>query len=138
MRESVIDFIKKYKLQFICVIGGFALFAIVQAVNPGKADEVLSIDRAGYGSRKTQQLYVEGLESAPVLVDVPIEARKFTDEEIDDAMLNCVQEAVAKALGDNPSLNEIYYDLELPAAMSEYGFKLIWTPQNYDVLLSSG
>ena len=138
MRESVIDFIKKYKLQFICVIGGFALFAIVQAVNPGKADEVLSIDRAGYGSRKTQQLYVEGLESAPVLVDVPIEARKFTDEEIDDAMLNCVQEAIAKALGDNPSLEEVCYDLELPAAMSEYGFKLIWTPQNYDVLLSSG
>ena len=137
-RESITAFIKKYKLQLICVIGGFVLYAIATIVQPGKAENVKEIERAGYGSKKTETLYVEGLEPDAVHMSIPVEARKFGENEIDDAMDRCLSDAVTVSLGDNPSLDEVYYDLKLPDVMGDYGFKLTWSSDNRDVISSSG
>lgn len=137
-RDDIIAFITKYKLQFICVLGGFALYAAAMIVQPGKAENVKEIERAGYGNKKTEMLYVDGLEPDAVHMSIPIEARKFSEDEIDDAMDRCLSDAVSASLGDNPSMNEVYYDLKLPDVMSDYGFKLTWSSDNRDVISSSG
>ena len=137
-RDSILDFIKKYKLQIICILGGFALYAVAVVIQPGKAENVEEIQRAGYGSKKTENLYIDGLEQDTVRMSIPVEARRFSEDEIDDAMDRCLSDAISESLGDNPSLDEVYYDLKLPDVMNDYGFKLTWSSDNRDVITSSG
>lgn len=137
-REKIKGLTKKYKLQIICVAGGVVLFVLAQILQPGKAESIHEIERAGYGNKKTESLYVDGLEDDTVQMNISVQPRKYSDDEIDDAMRKCMESAVEEALGDNPSTSEIYYDMKLPDRSSEYGFKLVWTSDDRDVITSAG
>lgn len=137
-REKIEELIKKSKLSVLCVLGGFALFAVVTVVQPGKTKDIESIERAGYGSSKQESLYVEGLEDDTVQVDISVAARQYTDEEIDGAMENCVSSVAAQIPGDNTSLHEVSSDLVLPDYDSEYGFNLTWNSDDRELIDSMG
>lgn len=138
MMDKLRILIKKYKLQFICAVGGFVLFALVSAVQPGKAEDISTIERAGYGSRNTESLYVDGLEEEPVHIDVSVEPRKYTDDEIDGAMDECINTVIDEALAGNTSLDEISKDMELPEYSQKYGFTMTWTPEDRELISSTG
>jgi len=137
-KEEIEEFIKKYKLQFICVGAGFALFAIVTVLGVGKAEEVRSIERAGYSQGRTENLYVEGLEEDPVAMSISVEPRRYRDDEVQDAIERCLPEAVAMAQGDNPSMDEVYHNLSLKDSVGDYGFLLSWTPQDQELIRFDG
>ncbi len=136
--EKAKEIIKKYKIQILCAGGGFLLFLICIIVNPGKAESIKEIERSGYGSKKTQSLYVDGLSEEPVQMEIEVGAREYGPDEIDDAMSQCLTDMTAEALGENASLQEVCYDLDLPGSSKEYGFKLTWNSDNRDLITSTG
>jgi len=136
--KTIKELIIKYKLQIICVLGGLALFIVASIIQPGAPQSITSIERAGYDSANTEKLYVEGLEVEPVLMDISVEARRFGEDEIDDAMERCVDEMSTVILRDNKSLGEIYYDMDLVETMSDYGFKVTWYPEDRNIIQSNG
>jgi len=137
-KKEIEDFILKYKLQFICVGAGLALYIIVTVLGVGKAEEVKSIQRAGYSSGTTENLYVEGLEEDPVAMDFSIEPRRYKEDEVEDAIERCLPDAVAMAQGDNPSMDEVYYNLNLKESVGDYGFLLSWTPKDQELIRFDG
>ncbi len=137
-KKAIEGFISKYRLQLICVGAGFALFAIVTVLQVGKAEEVRSIQRAGYSGSRTEHLYVEGLEEAPVSMDISVQPRRYRDDEVYDAMESCLPEAVNMARGKNKSMDEVYYDLDLRESVGDYGFLLSWTPRDQDIIRFDG
>ncbi|MDO4938892.1 MAG: hypothetical protein Q4E54_02910 [Lachnospiraceae bacterium] len=136
--EKAAEFAKKYRIQILCIGGGFLLFLVCLIVNPGRAEDIKEIERSGYGSKKTESLYVDGLEEEPVQMEIEVGAREYGPDEIDDAMSQCLTDTTADALGENASLQEVCYDLALPDANQEYGFKFTWDSDDRNLVTSAG
>lgn len=122
-----VDLIKKYKVQVICILLGFVLYAAAMILRPADGNtEVNSIARSGYGEETSEELYVSGLADEEVLLTIPVSPRKFSDDEIEEAFDKCMLKLQEEVLGENASLQEIYYDLVFTDVESEYGFTVLW------------
>ena len=136
-----LDAIKQYKLQIACILGGFILFAVISLINPNEDKKDYSyVERSGYGGAVTEQRLVSGLSDSgeETLMDINVLGRKFSDEEIDAKFDEAAEKLPEMILGKNTGLDTVAYDLNLISNMSDYGFSLVWVPENQRILSSSG
>lgn len=136
---NIFESIKPYKIQILCVLAGFLLYALAMTFGETKEDsELRFITRSGYGSSATHEVYVSGLTEEDTLLEIPVNARRFSDGEIDAAFDRCAAELQTEILGKNASLQDVSSDLELPLRKDEYGFTLDWHSENPEILSYDG
>jgi len=134
-------FFWKWKIQIFCVLMGFALYFLAVHFLTG-ADSFLvgnQIQREGYGQYdQSYELYVDGLEEKPVLVEVPVSRREYTAQEAEKAFVECFEDLKKEILGENRSLSEISGKLKLPQKIPKYGMTALWSSENIDYIDSMG
>ena len=126
-------FLKKYKMQIICISIGFILFFIAKNFTKN-TDSLINnnfVKREGYSAyNKSYEVYVDGLLDKEVLLELPLSHRRYSDEEIGEVFEKCVQILETTILGKNPSLQEVSEDLNLPNSIKEYGISVTWISDN--------
>ena len=135
------NFIEKYKLQIVCILGGFLIFALVSFINPDEDNTDYSyVARDGYGKSVTEQRYVKGLKDSgdETLMEINVSARQFTEDEIWEKFDEAAEMLPGLILGDNTGIDNITSDLDLITSLDDYGFKLTWTLENQELISSSG
>ena len=134
-------FFWKWKIQIFCILMGFALYFLAVHFLTG-ADSFLvgnQIQREGYGQYdQSYELYVDGLEEKPVLVEVPVSRREYTAQEAEKAFVECFEDLKKEILGENRSLSEISEKLKLPQKIPKYGITALWSSENIDYIDSMG
>lgn len=70
--------------------------------------------------------------------DVTVNTRKFTDKEAEGLFNKASESLVEAILGENTSLDEVKYDLDLMEVMDGYPFEISWKMDNYEVLHMDG
>lgn len=134
-------FFWKWKIQIFCILMGFTLYFLAVHFLTG-ADSFLvgnQIQREGYGQYdQSYELYVDGLEEKPVLVEVPVSRREYTAEEAEKAFVECFEDLKKEILGENRSLSEVSGKLKLPQKIPKYGMTALWSSENIDYIDSMG
>lgn len=138
--KAVRRWIGKWRTQIFCAGGGILLYAL--AVSGLLEDEGLRtgyLRRGGYGEdSRAYEFVVEGLAEAPILCQVEIGARQYTEEEIRPKFENILNNLERQILGDNESLSRVSSDLLLPAGFPEPGIRAAWHSDAPDILDSYG
>lgn len=67
-------------------------------------------------------------------IEISVSEEAYTAEELDQAFLEGIEELDPLILGENESLDKVYYDLELVSEIPETGIKVEWSWMPYEVL----
>lgn len=138
--SKIIDFIKRWKMQILCIGMGFGMYILVTYFVQDTGVIVRNqISREGYGQfDRDYKICVDGLSQEEVILDIPVSKRMYTDREIEKVFIECVEELSTYILQDNHSLQEIKSNLHLPTRMDKYGFRMLWIPEDTDLVDSLG
>ena len=132
-------FWKKWRLQILCVAGGFLLYgAIVGGGVP--ADDVSGgyLERGEYGEgATTYEFMVEGLTDEPLACQAEIPARRYTDAEAERIFGGILDALPDQILGENADLSRVERDLALPDSF-EGGITAEWYSDTPELLDSYG
>lgn len=129
------------KKQVICVILGLVLgiAAEVSSRLDGELTDGHILTRNSYGQGEAQYgLIVEGLEENEVPLNIEVLPRAYTREEahrVYEKILNQIPEYI---LGDNVSLKEVRYDLNLITDLDQYGVRLRWESEDPELISPFG
>ncbi len=123
-------------------IGGSILLylaLVFGSASSGAGQEIHHLKRDGYaGEERTVSLLVEGLEAEAVPVTVTVSPRVYTKEEAEQLFYNLMDEMGEMIRGENPSLSEVMYDLNLPVSDEASGVRFQWQSSEPEYLSSSG
>ena len=139
--DKIREFITKYKLQVICILGGFVLYILASVIvgDDSYLIEGNKLARKDYGKTSTKyELYVSGLTDQEESIEIPVSAKEYKTDEIDDIFDNCMTYIVSNIKGDNPSLQEVYNNLQLVSSVPTYGVDVSWRSKNVDIISSYG
>lgn len=140
--KNIGSFINLWKVQIICIAGGFILAAFARSVMQD-GDNLVNgnfIKRESYGEYDREySLYVKGLDDeGEVEISVPVSKREYSDEEIESVFEKNIQYISINILGDNPSLQEVSKDLKLVNTIRDEGIKVNYISENPDIIDSLG
>ena len=116
---------------------GASLLGIAAALLPSRQQEIQELQRPEFGKTTSYDLQVEGLESEPQSIRVEIDGREPSEEGMQEVFDEVFLGLKADILGDNDSLDEVRYDLELPA-VGEYGIRIQWKSLNPEYISDLG
>jgi hypothetical protein len=141
-RKKKTTFIIYRKYLFIvsvtAIFGGIA--AQIEHSNRVKKEQTSQVLRknAGEGDFSTYfEVDVEGmLDKYPI--EVPVSEQKLTSEEKEKLFTDAAKELEKRILGKNESLEQIMYDLTLPATLQEGLVLAAYTFDNYNLVTSDG
>ena len=71
-------------------------------------------------------------------INVSVSGRLYKDEELEKAFENAAEEMETLILGENESLDEVRYDLDLITEIPDTGISVFWQPDRYDVIDGRG
>ena len=71
-------------------------------------------------------------------INVSVSGRLYKDEELEKAFENAAEEIETLILGENESLDEVRYDLDLITEIPDTGISVFWQPDRYDVIDGRG
>lgn len=126
------------KKRMFCVVAGVLLGVAGFAWQHGGASICTSLEREDYGGDPViYDLSVEGLEHGPVPVQIEISPRMYTEEEAKEVFDRVRSQLSTEILGENPSLDTVSTDLELPWEMSG-GIRISWHSSEPQILESDG
>ena len=126
------------KKQVLCVVAGVLLGVAGFAWQHGGASICTSLEREDYGGDPViYDLSVEGLEHGVVPVQIEISPRMYTEEEAKEVFDRVRSQLSTEILGENPSLDTVSTDLELPREMSG-GIHISWHSSEPQILESDG
>ena len=126
--------------QLLCVAAGLAL-GIVSAVVQRQEEQVAggALARPGPGQEsQVCSILVDGLESKSRLVEINLSPRRYGKEEADAVFKRALQELPERIAGENKSLDEVRWDLNLTASLEDYGIRLRWESEEPGVVDSFG
>ncbi len=132
--------IRRWKIQILCVLGGFFLYAL--AMSGAMSDRDIAegrLMRGGYGEGEREyEFQVKGLAETPVLCQVEISPRQYTEEEAQEMFHNILESLEEQILGENESLSKVETNLELPVEFAGTGITAQWQSDAPDILDSYG
>lgn len=132
-------FWKKWKVQILCVAGGFLLYGAI-AGGGVMSDDVSGgyLERGDYGEgTTTYEFMVEGLAEEPVFCRTDIPARQYTDAEAAEIFGGILDALPDQIRGENESLSRVEHDLVLPDSF-EGGIDAEWYSDAPEILDSYG
>ncbi len=130
-------FVKRWRTQILCVLGGFLLYAAVSGM-PSDGVGGGYLERGDYGTgTATHEFYVEGLADEPVLCRTDIPARQYTDAEAEEVFGKLLDSLPDRIRGENESLSRVETDLVLPDSL-EGGITAEWYSDAPELLDSFG
>ncbi len=122
-------FLRKFKIQILCISLGFTLFFLAQNFMQDEDDIFQDgyVKREGYGEyNRNHEIYVEGLSDEKLLIKVPVSHRRYADDELEEVFDKCMSILSERILGDNKSLQEVRSNLNLISEVKEYGIAVRW------------
>ena len=125
------------RAQILCILAGVILYFAAVRLQPVETDLKGGryLPRSSYGGRTLHyEIEVEGLDDAPVPIDVPVGGRVWREEEVGKAYEACIQKVCESLLAENPSAEEVRTDVTLPTAVPDYGISISWDSSDPDVI----
>lgn len=125
------------RAQILCILAGVILYFAAVRLQPEETDLKGGryLPRSSYGGRILHyEIEVEGLDDAPVPIDVPVGGRVWREEEVGKAYEACIQKVCESLLAENPSAEEVRTDVTLPTAVPDYGISISWDSSDPDVI----
>lgn len=93
------------------------------------------LERGTYGEEVVRKMKVRiGEEGQEKEIDIPVSGKEYTREEIRQVFSQADQELERQILGENESLDEIRYDMDLITELSDLGVSITWELDRYDVM----
>lgn len=139
--KKIIKFIKIWKIQIICIAGGFILFALASNFLK-KNDDLIQgnfLKREGYGEYDREyNVYVKGLDNEEIEISIPVSKREYSAAEAEEIFEKSIQYISENILGENPSLQEVSKNLKLINTVKDYGIKVNYNSDNPEILDSFG
>ena len=84
------------------------------------------------------ELLVEGVEDQPISIELLVPEQELTKAELLEILPQIAEELCISILGNNPSLKEVRYDLNLVKELSQYGIEIEWASEKPEVIGSDG
>lgn len=130
-------------VQVFFIVGSLILYLVLShwAAPAGPVTEDGRILREGYGGDEKQyQILVEGLEAEELesTVTVTVRPRQYDDAEADAVFEEIMAQMEERIRAQNPSLMEVFGNLELPKQIEEKGIRLKWYSSDPELLNVSG
>lgn len=136
--EKLAKGVAEKKKQVLCVAVGILLGVAGFAWQHGGASLCTSLEREDYGGDPViYDLSVEGLEQGAVPVQIEISPRMYTEKEAKEVFDRVRSQLSTEILGENPSLEAVSTDLELPREMPG-GIHISWHSSEPQILESDG
>ena len=127
--------------QLACVAAGLALGmgAELASGTESALRDGRILDRSSYGQGDVSyELMVEGLREDDVPVEVVLREREYTRREAGETYQKVMDMLPQLILGDNPSLEDVRYPLNLVTYLDDYGIRLRWESDEPEILDSFG
>lgn len=135
-------YIKKIGLSIVIVAAGclMALFLLVKSSQEQILDNQTGLSRSDYGGMTTtQSLVAQNADGEEIgTYNVTVEARQYTDEELENLQKELAAKMESIILADNNSLDEVHSNLNLVNSVEGYPFKIQWTSDQYRILGFTG
>lgn len=118
----------------------FSLFLGVKGLGESVLPDGVYLDRGTYGEgsrEETLKVKEEGGKKERK-VTVPVEERKYTQEETEELFRKAEEKLQIIVPGNNKTLNEVKQDLKLPKEISGLPINITWQCDNYEVMDDTG
>lgn len=129
------------KLGFIILVSmaaAFLLYVADSTQNIERNEEGYAIlERGEGGENRTREMKVRvgGTEG---MIDVSVEGREYTSDEIKKEFERIGENMEQYILGDNESLDEVRYDLNLVTEIPDSEIHISWETDRYDIMDAQG
>lgn len=127
--------------QLVCLAAGLTMGICAELLSGtgSELEEGHILGRNSYGQGEAvYQLIVDGLGEESVPVEVVLSEQAYTREKAYEAYETVMKELPRLILGNNSSLEEVRYDLDLVTYLEDYGVRLRWESEDPDLLDSFG
>lgn len=135
----IIEFLNRWKIQILCVMGGFLLYAAL--VYSGIANSDVSVGylvRGDYGEdARTYEFLVDGPWDTPIKCQVEISPLQYSEEQAQTVFAAIMDHLEEQIKGNNESLTRVESNLVLPTSFPG-GIRAVWQSDVPDVLNSYG
>ena len=137
-----IFYIDRYATVMMIVLGGTLLCLLVWVTGQraGKLQDGQMLLRNEYGEGDipiTLKAEVEGQDSVETISYV-VEEREYTEEEALAFYEEAIERLPDEMLGENDSLEDVRFDLELPVRMEGNPFHIAWDSSSYHLVNTDG
>ena len=126
-------YIKKYKKELYVIFIGLIL-AILYAFllkTPSPLVNKNMLKRQDYiGEDYSIDLYVDGLSDKKLLLNIPVEKRKYDKKDLELIFDKCMEILPSKILGENKSLSEVRTKLNFLKYIAEYDRAVSISPED--------
>ena len=131
---------KEYGKYGICVISGVVLYGIAETAEKlGDPLRNAVLERNEYGGGDRQyELFVDGLENGEQKLSVTVPERKMSEKEMQTEFSQIVESLRREIQGENESLSEVRYDLNLTGVLESYGLSVQWESEEPDLVSDMG
>ena len=127
--------IKNCKYLSVAIIG-FAVFIICSVcIRDGNIKYVM---RAGIGDDSETKIAVEGLTDELQILEIPISARRYSDDEAVEAFAKGIDKLIEILKGKNQSLQNVTSKLRPVSEISDLGLKVKWDFKDSDLVDTLG
>ncbi len=116
---------------------GFAGLQIHDYMNQ-KQERIDTIRRESYGKQQLVKLEVDGLSEDGVIVEVQVEPRSYTKEEVILVFEEIMDEIEDVIKGNNTNLHQLQTDLNLVKTWEKTGIELEWRSFNTERINNEG
>lgn len=123
-----------------CIAGGLALCGAAY-YGEISGDDLRQgyVERDGYGQEgKTYEFLVDGIYEEPVACKVEISPLQYTKEEAEAVFEEVSADLPQMILGENPSLDQVWTDLELKTLFDDRGVRAVWKSRAPEIIDSFG
>lgn len=138
-KECQKRFVRKRLKNTVLAAAAMLIFILILALRPkgeGVIGEDNKISRPEFGLDRLKLLAEYGGSVRPVEFEIP--ARKRSKEEAEELFFQAAEGLKERILGENPSLDEVIYDLVLIEALPEYDIEIDWRSGNTDLIRGDG
>ena len=138
-REKLLECIKHYGKYVMCIVIGAACYLVAETLGQ-KADFVesgrLYRNPCGQGEAP-YKIYVDGLEES-FLIELFVPEQELSEEQFQEALPEMADTLMERMVGENPSLQEVYLDLNLVKELPEYGVEISWQSECPEIVGNDG
>ncbi len=125
--------------QLACLGTGVVLGIVSGAASPGNLSDGNTLSRNPKGQgQASYALTVKGVDEEEMPLEVVLEEQTYTEQEAEAVYERILEELPQHILGENPSLTEVWTDLNLLSGLEEYGVDFKWQSENPDRVDSFG
>lgn len=133
------DFLRAGIIGIIAFTGAFCLYISDNSGSVMTNENGQKILKRGQrGEDSTQRMKVRIGDSEEQELDIPVTGREYSDSEVQQVFEQAAEDMEEFILGDNDSLGEVRYDLNLITEIPESGLTVAWEIEPYEVMDITG